>query len=117
MVVESKPDIRQYLIRVDGSNRVTHRNRCHLGPISEECSNPATNTYDNSPSTKEQTEGGIIKETIAEAGMPLPVAVLNEPITEPHTIVQEQHPTTLVENKLPIRKSGRIRKSVRRLDL
>ena len=37
VVVESNPDIRQYLVRVDGSNRVTHRNRLHLRPIDERC--------------------------------------------------------------------------------
>ncbi len=39
-VVESEPDIRQYMVKVDGSNRITRRNRRHLRPIAENRDTP-----------------------------------------------------------------------------
>ena len=103
VVVESKPDIRQYLVRVDGSNKVTRRNRRHLRPIISEHPDPPVAIDDTH---NPRCEGGD-----REPEPPTNVLVAEVPPTDVQTSTVPKDSVT------PVRRSERIRRPVVKLDL
>jgi hypothetical protein len=117
VVVEAKPDIRQYLVRVDGSNRITRRNRRHLRPINEGSSNvPVTVGADKLLTDTEGKHGQCIIESGA---IPVPIAVPSEEEAIPLPMALQDQGQSAVpgDNVAPLRRSVRVRKPVVKLDL
>jgi hypothetical protein len=121
VVLESNPSIRQYLVRIDGSNRVTQRNRRHLQQIDEECANRSTIDDEAPPQRREVPR----EETVARSQASQPVAPNNcledqdiSVASYPETDFLVEKAANSVDTNVPqLRRSVRARRPVTKLDL
>ena len=117
VVVEGEPSIRQYLVRVDGSNRITRRNQCHLRPISVEGSDIPIPNSNNLPREDEVRTTQEDERTTSEGSVPITVPVNEDSMIPIGDTPGQSQPHRPSDNVAPVRRSERIRKPVVRLDL